>query len=781
MKPSSTRLKTIVLIALTIISITGIGQDKNISDANTILNIRGEVYFQFQLNPGNSQRQQLDLLTRIISIDKVEGEKVIAYANKHEFNEFLKLKYKFRLLTPPSMIRQPRMLDANEIRSRTVWDFYPTYGGYVDIMDQFETDYPDLCEVVNIGTLDSGRELLFIHINDSLGVDQNEPEFMYTSSMHGDELTGYVLSLHLIEYLLENYGSDDQVTNLVNNIDIWINPLANPDGTYAGGDNTVYGATRYNGNGIDLNRNYPDPEDGQHPDGEQWQSETEAFMAFADDHDFVMSANFHGGSEVCNYPWDTWSRLHADDAWWKYVCRQWADTVHKYGPSGYFTDLMNGITNGNAWYRITGGRQDYMNYFQHCREFTCELSHTKTPPASQLPGFWDYQYHSWLNYMEQALYGVRGLVTNSVNGNAVPAKVFVENHDKDESQVYASLPIGNYYRPIKQGTYDFTFSSSGYYSKTIENVLPKDLDSIILNVALQPFMSPDANFLASDTIIENGGTVDFTDVSVGDSIISWDWTFEGGDPGSSTNQNPSGIMYTENGSYNVSLTVKDSNGGTNTITKENYILVTNSYPMKDTTIYLCDGLFYDSGGATSNYSDGEDFTITFISLLESGTLKAVFFDFALEENDNCNYDFIEAYNGIDTNAPMIGKWCGSDLPDSITANNVSGALTFRFHSNESNNYSGWKAFLTCDTSVGIPEKKYGLVELFPNPATEMLTIQSPELIQTVRIYDIQGHEVYNSHVSANSINLDVRDYRKGFYIAVIKTGNRILTKKMVLQ
>jgi murein tripeptide amidase MpaA len=272
-------------------------QQKDDETAFRMLNERGEIYFSFK-----APTEEIAYLSRIVSIDHFKEGDIHAYANKKTFPLFLELNIPYTLLVPPSMRHQPFMLDSDEIKHRAAWDFYPTYQGYVDIMDQFATAHPDLCELVELGTLSSGHKILCIHINDSLGIDQEEPEFFYTSSMHGDETSGYVTSLHLIDYLLTNYGTDTQVTNLVENIDIWINPLANPDGTYAGGDNTVFGATRGNANGVDLNRNFPDPEDGPHPDGNEYQEETEIFMEFAEDHDFVMSANFHDGTEVVNYP-----------------------------------------------------------------------------------------------------------------------------------------------------------------------------------------------------------------------------------------------------------------------------------------------------------------------------------------------------------------------------------------------------------------------------------------------------------------------------------------------
>jgi PKD repeat protein len=80
---------------------------------------------------------------------------------------------------------------------------------------------------------------------------------------------------------------------------------------------------------------------------------------------------------------------------------------------------------------------------------------------------------------------------------------------------------------------------------------------------------PDANFVASKTIVPVGGTIDFTDLSIGNPNI-WDWTFEGGTPPASDEQHPQDIMYNEPGNFSVTLKVTN-HLGSDTKTIENYI------------------------------------------------------------------------------------------------------------------------------------------------------------------------------------------------------------------
>lgn len=535
--------------------------------ADQVFENRRQLYFEFNIQ----SRDEIHVLTNTISIDRVNGLTVTAYANKMEFINFLDLGYRhYTILTSPGdLIKVPMMKDFVQGQKTLSLTAYPTYSQYVAIMQQFATDYPEICSLHHFGTTVDGRSLLALKITDNLNVREYEPQFFYTSTMHGDETAGYIVMLKYIDYLLSNYGTNPRVTNLVNNMEIWINPLANPDGTYAAGDNNVNGAIRYNSNNIDLNRNYWDPQDGPHPDGNTYQPETMAFMAFADSMDFVMAANFHGGAEVYNYPWDTKVNAHPDLNWFQSVGFNYADTVQS-NSTNYF--IQNdpgfdgpGVTNGFAWYEVNGGRQDYMNAYQHCREITVELSMTKLIPASEFENHWNYNRNSLMYFMEETFNGFHGLITDACTGQAVKAKVFVNGHDADSSHVYSSLPIGNYYRPIYPGTYSVTYSAPGYQSVTINNIVVTAGTGIEQNVTLQP-LAPVSNFIADHTS-GCGGVVSFTDLT--GSATSWNWNF--GDGQTSTEQNPV-HSYAQSGTYTVTLSVDNCAGADDEI-KTGYINV----------------------------------------------------------------------------------------------------------------------------------------------------------------------------------------------------------------
>ena len=682
--------KRFLFVILLLVSVCVSAQEK---DLDAMMQQRNEYYFSFKLNADDD----LSKIARTISVDKVDGDVVVAYANNLNFMEFNKLGHDITLLTPPSLVEEHRMFDGNS-RATYEWDSYPTYEAYEEMMFDFAQNHPDKCEIITLGTLSSNRKILVAHINN--GVSDGKPKFLYTSTIHGDETTGYIMMLRLIDYLLENQTLPE-VQNVLDNIDLFVCPNTNPDGTYHGGNNTVNGATRANAQGIDMNRNFPDMNDGPHPDGNPYTTETEWLMDFAQNYQFTMAANYHGGAEVMNYPWDNETDLHVDDAWWQLVSREYADLCHQVNPN-YMTFKNNGITNGAQWYMIGGGRQDYMNYYHKCREVTIECSDTKCPSGSQLPNFWNINKNSIFAYMNQCLYGIHGVVTDMNTGAPVSATISISNHDNDYSVVESQMPAGDFHRPIKGGTYNVVVTANGYYPFQ-QTVTVADGQTVVLNVALEPGEGLIADFNVSSTNVANGGVVNFTDASWGIGINSWSWEFEGAEPSTSSVQNPQGIRYSENGVFGVRLTVTNENGLTDTKYAEGLITVMNSVNMHAGEETTCSSLFYDDGGPNSNYSDNRNYTLTFFPDTEGAKIKVDFLSF----NTESNYDYLKIYDGTSTSSAMIGSYTGGNSPGTVVASNAQGALTFNFTSDSYSSEPGWEAVVSCS---GLPLEVYAQAE-----------------------------------------------------------------------
>ena len=422
---------------------------------------RNEYYFTLTVQ----QPSEIQGISELCSVDGTDGRTVVCYANQQQYDNLLLEGYQPTLQTPPSMLDEAVMWDGSN-RATYEWDSYPTYGAYQSMMEGFPSQALSdrSCTLLDLGTLNSGRKLLGVRLNN--GQPDGKPKFLYSSTMHGDEVTGMMLMLRLIDEFCTS--TDPRIVNILNNVDLFIFPLTNPDGTYYGGNNTMNRARRYNINGVDLNRNYKDYFNGDHPDGKAYALETQWTMQLAQDYLFTMSANYHGGAEVTNYPWDAVYDDHPDKAWYQLVCAEYVSNVRTYSSSYMTNPYSSGVTNGADWYVITGSRQDYENAYGECREITIECSTTKKPNASTMPTYWNYNHTAMLAFIEQCTKGIHGFVYDaSTNEPIVGATITVQNHDADYSTV-TTHTIGDFHRPIKGGTYTLTISKSGYIPQTVQ-------------------------------------------------------------------------------------------------------------------------------------------------------------------------------------------------------------------------------------------------------------------------------------------------------------------------
>jgi hypothetical protein len=175
--------------------------------------------------------------------------------------------------------------------------------------------------------------------------------------------------------------------------------------------------------------------------------------------------------------------------------------------------------------------------------------------------------------------------------------------------------------------------------------------------------------------------------------------------------------------YYWKIVPKNSNGTAEDCPVWSFTTSGPEYMMTDGTFTVSNGTLYDSGGPDNEYSNNEDYVMTIIPSGTDQVIKIEFLMFNVESHSTCNYDGLNIYDGIDTSAPLIGNYCGTDSPGTIEATNDAGALTFHFYSDGSVTRPGWEAVfealgaLTCNI-ISEPEEicEGGSAMLMANPS-----------------------------------------------------------------
>jgi hypothetical protein len=351
-------------------------------------------------------------------------------------------------------------------------------------LQAYAAEFPALCRLVSLGNSVQGREIWALKITDNPDLEEAEPEFRYISTLHGDELVGTEMCLYFIDRLLRDYDTDPDVETVVNETEIWMVPLANPDGLEAG--------SRFNAHAQDLNRSFPAyPEDftgtlfDESLDLSGFEPEVALFSAWTMDHRFVLSANIHTGAMLVNYPYDdddlgSVYSPSPDDALFQALSRAYSSENPSMWNSLSFPD---GITNGAAWYSISGGFQDFGYRYGGALEITLEISEIKTPAESTLPGLWTDNDDAMFAYLQAIHQGVRGIVRVAESGDPLSAKITVAGNTQP---VFTDPEVGDYYRLLLPGTYSLTVEAPHYQSLTIDTVVVAEGTPTVLDVSLTP-------------------------------------------------------------------------------------------------------------------------------------------------------------------------------------------------------------------------------------------------------------------------------------------------------
>ena len=336
------------------------------------------------------------------------------------------------------------------------------------ILKDFSARFPDLTKLVSFGKSVEGRDIWAIKISDNAKIEEpSESAVLFNSMHHAREIMTPEVAIDIIEYLLTNYSSDEQVAHWVNQNEIWVVPMLNVDGS-----NMVWTRDSYwrknirGGYGVDLNRNYPTgwntcngssgsrrsqtyrgPEPASEP-------ETKALMRLIKEIRPVFDISFHAFSEMVIYP---------------FGCRgqrtPTKDVVEKIGKElGKLVDYRP----GTAWellYSADGGDIDWMYQEYQVIPYVFEVN-------SRREGFHP-NYKRWrhitvkrnrpawqylLNRLDAS--GVKGVFTE-YQGQKIESfniQVFqLENGKKNLFQTYRANPDGSFHVVLNPGEYELIF------------------------------------------------------------------------------------------------------------------------------------------------------------------------------------------------------------------------------------------------------------------------------------------------------------------------------------
>lgn len=340
-------------------------------------------------------------------------------------------------------------------------------------LQQIHSECPQLTRIYDIGQSIEGRNLTVMEISEKPGIYVPlKPNMKYVGNMHGNEVLGRETLLLLLHHLcLEYKNGNQEIRQLLKSTRIHILPSMNPDGYEKSRKGRCFDLQgRNNANGVDLNRNFPDFfHRGMYTNQEK---ETKLAMKWFKQYPFVLSANFHGGAKVVNYPYDASPNIKKyspgysaspDDDIFRKISKVYSyahtDMYKGYRQCGdQFTD---GITNGAKWYPIYGGMQDYNYLFTNAFEVLIEMNCCKFPLQQELSKLWNDHKRSLIEYIKQIHMGVKGTIrdTNGVGIEGVAVDVSWSKGSSTNRKTIQSTQGGDYFRLLLEGAYDMTVTA----------------------------------------------------------------------------------------------------------------------------------------------------------------------------------------------------------------------------------------------------------------------------------------------------------------------------------
>ncbi len=342
------------------------------------------------------------------------------------------------------------------------------------------------------------------------------------------------------------------------------------------------------------------------------------------------------------------------------------------------------------------------------------------------------------------------------------------------------------------------------FASSCETGFSGEVEDYTVSFAPPVPLPPVAAFTADNTTIAIGGTVNFTDQSQ-NTPTSWAWTFPGGTPPSSTDQNPS-VVYNGVGVYDVTLQAFNAQGS-NTLIKSGYITVTDDpappycVPTANNTndwihSITIGGVTHNSGqGSVSGYDYFTSPSFTFnpgstydVSLTPFNSSNRNFWRIWIDFNNDGDFDdadenVLSANNKRGTYSKSITIPTGVDAvsPDRMRITMKTGGAPSACDVNFNGEVEDYNVGYGADLFIPVVNKME--LSIYPNPADNILNIvvSGNREYVNVKIYSAIGNlmQSFQMNDRLEQINLDA--YRQGLYFIHVNDGNETLLHKFIVR
>ena len=642
-------------------------------------------------------------------------------------------------------------------------------------LDDMRTLYPNLITVkstINNFSTVEGRSIHWVKISDNPDIDETEPEMLFTAIHHAREPAAMQQLIFYMWYLLENYATSVEVQSIVDNTEQFFVPIMNVDGyrynqtTNPNGGGFWRKNRRNNGDGsfgVDPNRNYADHWGGAGTSdsfGETYpgtgpfsEVENQAIKWFTEQHEFIMAINNHTYSELLLFPFG-----------WDY--NQPTPENNLFEAISSLMVSQNGYTNeiSSTLYPVGGDSDDWM----YADTSTKNKIYAMTPEIGS--SFWPNQ------------------------GDIIPICKEMMFHNLTAAHLITN------YAEIKDATNSFINATTGNFEYTIKRLGVQDPANF--SVSIVPVSS---NIVSVGTAISHNNMAMLQE-DAGNISYVLENTIQSGDE----------IVYKlvmNNGQFDTEVLITKLYGNPQAIFTDNGNATTNynttNWGTTTSEFYSASSSITDS--PSGNYNDNENSSIELSDSIDLTDVSIAQVSFYAKWNLETGWDYVQfeiSIDGGNTWIPQCGNYSKNGtqnqgiegqpmydgnqsdwvLEEINLSDYIGEQIKFRFQlvsdgaqTRDGFYFDDFEIKTISNSNVSVTDNELLNVGIYPNPTTNVLHIDIPNLVEETKIsvFSINGQLLKQIKTTTQQTDIDLSNFRKGIYFLSLQTSGFTKSFKII--